>query len=127
MIRRPPRSTLFPYTTLFRSSSLRLLSSWGFRSDRYPSPSSLPPDQPDSRGSYQENPREDAIAGLTNDECEDYDRACHGTREQSQAGQCRSRNQYQQAAQHFHYSCEIAEPYSGANLLKQLDPVRSGV
>src|SRR3712207_6907080 len=24
MIRRPPRSTLFPYTTLFRSSSLRL-------------------------------------------------------------------------------------------------------
>src|SRR2546430_4147252 len=25
MIRRPPRSTLFPYTTLFRSRSLRLL------------------------------------------------------------------------------------------------------
>src|SRR2546428_8102485 len=25
MIRRPPRSTLFPYTTLFRSSSLRRL------------------------------------------------------------------------------------------------------
>src|SRR2546430_11580583 len=25
MIRRPPRSTLFPYTTLFRSSSLDLL------------------------------------------------------------------------------------------------------
>src|SRR5260370_36915630 len=25
MIRRPPRSTLFPYTTLFRSSSLRTL------------------------------------------------------------------------------------------------------
>src|SRR2546427_1975872 len=25
MIRRPPRSTLFPYTTLFRSSSLQLL------------------------------------------------------------------------------------------------------
>src|SRR2546422_5356262 len=24
MIRRPPRSTLFPYTTLFRSSSLRM-------------------------------------------------------------------------------------------------------
>src|SRR3712207_8585978 len=36
MIRRPPRSTLFPYTTLFRStrrgSSSRLL-----RSDRFPS------------------------------------------------------------------------------------------
>src|SRR5579872_7582264 len=27
MIRRPPRSTLFPYTTLFRSSSRRNLSS----------------------------------------------------------------------------------------------------
>src|SRR3989442_10800608 len=26
MIRRPPRSTLFPYTTLFRSSHLRLFS-----------------------------------------------------------------------------------------------------
>src|SRR2546429_4623004 len=25
MIRRPPRSTLFPYTTLFRSSSLRAM------------------------------------------------------------------------------------------------------
>src|SRR3712207_7622363 len=28
MIRRPPRSTLFPYTTLFRSESL-LLRDWG--------------------------------------------------------------------------------------------------
>src|SRR5256885_10039448 len=32
MIRRPPRSTLFPYTTLFRSSS------WNFREpENYPS------------------------------------------------------------------------------------------
>src|SRR2546427_6845356 len=31
MIRRPPRSTLFPYTTLFRS-----LSSWSARSCPYP-------------------------------------------------------------------------------------------
>src|SRR3989337_3067996 len=29
MIRRPPRSTLFPYTTLFRSKSTRLNSSHG--------------------------------------------------------------------------------------------------
>src|SRR3989337_1840752 len=29
MIRRPPRSTLFPYTTLFRSKSTRLTSSHG--------------------------------------------------------------------------------------------------
>src|SRR2546425_6025761 len=29
MIRRPPRSTLFPYTTLFRSSEIRYLRSCG--------------------------------------------------------------------------------------------------
>src|SRR5436309_11501777 len=28
MIRRPPRSTLFPYTTLFRSDVLALLPAW---------------------------------------------------------------------------------------------------
>src|SRR3989449_4751454 len=28
MIRRPPRSTLFPYTTLFRSRSVRLVASY---------------------------------------------------------------------------------------------------
>src|SRR3712207_6940429 len=28
MIRRPPRSTLFPYTTLFRSSPPRLKNAW---------------------------------------------------------------------------------------------------
>src|SRR5689334_24686527 len=28
MIRRPPRSTLFPYTTLFRSSSFVDIASW---------------------------------------------------------------------------------------------------
>src|SRR5256885_13128200 len=31
MIRRPPRSTLFPYTTLFRSLDLDLLHHSGFR------------------------------------------------------------------------------------------------
>src|SRR2546426_4168365 len=30
MIRRPPRSTLFPYTTLFRSPSVTLLASTAF-------------------------------------------------------------------------------------------------
>src|SRR5258708_4004517 len=29
MIRRPPRSTLFPYTTLFRSQALDWLNAWG--------------------------------------------------------------------------------------------------
>src|SRR5690242_21547678 len=31
MIRRPPRSTLFPYTTLFRSTALALLDKVGLR------------------------------------------------------------------------------------------------
>src|SRR5687768_17899859 len=31
MIRRPPRSTLFPYTTLFRSSILKTLGTIGVR------------------------------------------------------------------------------------------------
>src|SRR3712207_8413232 len=31
MIRRPPRSTLFPYTTLFRSLDLFRISCFGFR------------------------------------------------------------------------------------------------
>src|SRR3712207_6911320 len=29
MIRRPPRSTLFPYTTLFRSKAMRAVIYWG--------------------------------------------------------------------------------------------------
>src|SRR5260221_2534489 len=33
MIRRPPRSTLFPYTTLFRSSRLRTKEKGGERSE----------------------------------------------------------------------------------------------
>src|SRR3989449_2678515 len=31
MIRRPPRSTLFPYTTLFRSRGPRMVRIWGSR------------------------------------------------------------------------------------------------
>src|SRR5256885_5480727 len=31
MIRRPPRSTLFPYTTLFRSLFLGFLQAWAYR------------------------------------------------------------------------------------------------
>src|SRR2546429_6673224 len=46
MIRRPPRSTLFPYTTLFRSQNAKtsyqlqfeygLLKSWGERESTFP-------------------------------------------------------------------------------------------
>src|SRR2546426_5798345 len=42
MIRRPPRSTLFPYTTLFRSLHLGILATvligvkaWGYQLDAY--------------------------------------------------------------------------------------------
>src|SRR2546427_9123377 len=43
MIRRPPRSTLFPYTTLFRSVQVRssapgIRSSFGFRNSSCPAP-----------------------------------------------------------------------------------------
>src|SRR3712207_8651657 len=36
MIRRPPRSTLFPYTTLFRSLSFHLPNKPGSRAGTYP-------------------------------------------------------------------------------------------
>src|SRR2546429_9995116 len=36
MIRRPPRSTLFPYTTLFRSSYLRPAGTWRIRQTQWP-------------------------------------------------------------------------------------------
>src|SRR5688572_32424420 len=38
MIRRPPRSTLFPYTTLFRST-------WTWVCETHQLPSTLPPDR----------------------------------------------------------------------------------
>src|SRR3712207_7956529 len=34
MIRRPPRSTLFPYTTLFRSSLAQMALAWALRDPR---------------------------------------------------------------------------------------------
>src|SRR3712207_8866221 len=52
MIRRPPRSTLFPYTTLFRSPvdqfSCKLPLSWGLFPSRARLPQGLvrPPDDP---------------------------------------------------------------------------------
>src|SRR5258708_30461458 len=55
MIRRPPRSTLFPYTTLFRSLSRQEA---GFRSERvWTGGVGLPPAQypdPASRGRFAE-------------------------------------------------------------------------
>src|SRR2546422_2599006 len=41
MIRRPPRSTLFPYTTLFRSVALLFITGWGLREEDNPRLSAL--------------------------------------------------------------------------------------
>src|SRR3712207_8916057 len=55
MIRRPPRSTLFPYTTLFRSAPRPAPSTWssppqvswpGWHGDGAPSDSCSPPPRP---------------------------------------------------------------------------------
>src|SRR2546430_9503187 len=52
MIRRPPRSTLFPYTTLFRSPIGRAtpLTSWG---SPFPGRPPMPHSTPTSRGSRE--------------------------------------------------------------------------
>src|SRR5690242_21192589 len=45
MIRRPPRSTLFPYTTLFRSPTSLMANSWDIRKDEMaikPNPATAP-------------------------------------------------------------------------------------
>src|SRR2546430_15865699 len=47
MIRRPPRSTLFPYTTLFRSQAL--LQAYAERAAKNPAATQTPQDQTDRR------------------------------------------------------------------------------
>src|SRR5258707_2723779 len=51
MIRRPPRSTLFPYTTLFRSVQFRLVPVRAFRNRR--SARRAPPGMPDAPDTAQ--------------------------------------------------------------------------
>src|SRR2546421_12330810 len=43
MIRRPPRSTLFPYTTLFRSPSAKLTVNYGLRWEAQIEPDPITP------------------------------------------------------------------------------------
>src|SRR5256886_10704082 len=50
MIRRPPRSTLFPYTTLFRSAGLAGTRRVLQRGEAPPAADSPEPDRPDRRG-----------------------------------------------------------------------------
>src|SRR5260221_1444633 len=49
MIRRPPRSTLFPYTTLFRSLSMRAALRWPLRCLRLRSANGLAGDRKSTR------------------------------------------------------------------------------
>src|SRR2546429_6693716 len=49
MIRRPPRSTLFPYTTLFRSSRCRR-SAFPYSAERIPQPRGRPSEAALPRG-----------------------------------------------------------------------------
>src|SRR2546427_6678297 len=51
MIRRPPRSTLFPYTTLFRSADRRACRFRGAMSEKPSALSTIPP-QPPAEGEY---------------------------------------------------------------------------
>src|SRR2546426_7493043 len=66
MIRRPPRSTLFPYTTLFRSrvlasTALFLLATLGARAAAEPA---CPPTRPDMLGPfYEPNSPERSVTG----------------------------------------------------------------
>src|SRR3712207_7765118 len=55
MIRRPPRSTLFPYTTLFRSTSTMRLTSTGVPMKRNPSGKNSVSEGPWNSSSVEEN------------------------------------------------------------------------
>src|SRR3712207_8787260 len=57
MIRRPPRSTLFPYTTLFRSPSLRV----GLQRQRQPQPGVEERSEADDAGEDEEPTHEGRV------------------------------------------------------------------
>src|SRR3712207_7185986 len=56
MIRRPPRSTLFPYTTLFRSQALRMPGHVSGRAARVVDPARA---RDAARGGVETHPRDD--------------------------------------------------------------------
>src|SRR2546426_5456034 len=56
MIRRPPRSTLFPYTTLFRSSQLRSFVLGGTRGGPFPRRIRREPDRSEEHTSELQSP-----------------------------------------------------------------------
>src|SRR3712207_7953347 len=64
MIRRPPRSTLFPYTTLFRSSSFTRASTWASDDSFLPMPRSASVGASSFTGSKREPVTVDPFAPL---------------------------------------------------------------
>src|SRR3712207_7106748 len=59
MIRRPPRSTLFPYTTLFRSRANRAQAAPANRDDERATPQDVR--QPEDRPAFEEDARPFAL------------------------------------------------------------------
>src|SRR2546430_11213029 len=67
MIRRPPRSTLFPYTTLFRSSRRAAAAfSYNARGAEAPGGGDLQPERP-QRGGGQSGRRHRRVRGVTSE------------------------------------------------------------
>src|SRR5258706_8550012 len=66
MIRRPPRSTLFPYTTLFRSNAPRLASHHPFAK---PSPQGASEPRPSLRAERRSEEHTSELQSLTNLVC----------------------------------------------------------
>src|SRR5256885_8661244 len=65
MIRRPPRSTLFPYTTLFRSAAMIGRSRWVRNKCRYPGRIAVPaPTAPDRISLQARGSRYQGMLGL---------------------------------------------------------------
>src|SRR5437016_11530247 len=68
MIRRPPRSTLFPYTTLFRSETRAAFQTTGRKADRFWSAPRKRTPRPDAAGMRSEEHTSE-LQSLTNLVC----------------------------------------------------------
>src|SRR3712207_7269340 len=71
MIRRPPRSTLFPYTTLFRSAATGLATQFGIRGDLAREAQALPGGNQQKVALAKWMPNDPAIL-LLNDRSEEH-------------------------------------------------------
>src|SRR5258708_17188856 len=92
MIRRPPRSTLFPYTTLFRSGAERMRTPAGGRSRAAPAWPSSPDRSPRSRSRRSEEHTSELqspdhlVCRLLLEKKKEKGASCSGTRDVSRHG-----------------------------------------